>query len=97
MKNNVVVVFSSHRSEEENEKFIKHIESTIGVRHKVVCYPNFNEFSLPQIYNNAIKDHNEPNSVFVMCHNDINIKTKNWGKILINHFNHSNYSIIGVD
>jgi len=96
MKNNVVVVFSSHRSEEENEKFIKHIESTIGVRHKVVCYPNFNEFSLPQIYNNAIKDHNEPNSIFVMCHNDINIKTKNWGKILINHFNHSNYSIIGV-
>jgi hypothetical protein len=42
MKNNIVVIFSSHLSEEENQKFIKHIDNTIGVKHKVVCYPNFN-------------------------------------------------------
>lgn len=96
MKNNIVVVFSSHLSEDENQKFIKHIDETIGVKHKVVCYPNFNEFSLPQIYNQAIKDHNEKDCIFVMCHNDIIIKTKNWGKLLLNKFNHTDYSIIGI-
>ena len=59
MKNNIVVVFSSHLSEEENNKFVKHIGDTIGARHKVVCYPNFNQYSLPQVYNLAIKDHYE--------------------------------------
>ena len=96
MKNNVVVVFSSHRPEEENEKFIKHIGETIGVRHKVICYPNFNQFSLPQIYNDAIKEHKIDDCIFVMCHNDIQIKTPKWGKVLLNQFNHSNYSILGV-
>lgn len=96
MKNNIVVVFSSHLSETENQKFIKHIGKTIGVRHKVVCYPNQNQFSLPQIYNQAIADHRETDSVFLMCHNDIIIKTRNWGKVLLAHFNYTNYSILGV-
>ena len=97
MKNNIVVIFSSHLSEEENQKFIKHINNTIGgVKHKVVCYPNFNQFSLSQIYNEAIKNHIEKDCIFLMCHNDITIKTKNWGKILLNQFNYSDYSIIGI-
>lgn len=96
MKNNIVVVFSSHLSEEQNQKFINHIDNTIGVRHKVVSYPNFNQYSLPQIYNQAIKDHTEKDCIFLMCHNDITIKTKNWGKVLLNHFNFSDYTIIGL-
>ncbi len=96
MKNNIVVVFSSHLGEEKNQTFIKHIDNTIGVRHKVVCYPNYNQFSLPEIYNKAIKEHNEKDCIFVMCHNDIEIKTRNWGKILLNHFNHSDYAILGI-
>jgi len=96
MKNNIVVVFSSHLSEEENQKFINHIDNTIGVNHKTYCYPNFNQYSLPQIYNQAIKDYNEKDCIFVMCHNDIVFKTKDWGKLLLKHFNHSNYGILGV-
>ena len=96
MKNNIVVVFSSHLSEEENKKFISHINNTIGVKHKVVCYPNHNEFSLPQIYNQAIKEHQEKDCVFLMCHNDIQIKTPKWGKVLLTKFNNTNFDIIGV-
>jgi len=96
MKNNIVVVFSSHLSEEENQNFIKHIDDTIGAKHKVVCYPNLNQFSLPQVYNDAIKNHTVDNCIFVMCHNDIVIKTKNWGQTLIAKFNNLNYDIIGV-
>ena len=75
MKNNIVVVFSSHLSEDENNKFIKHIGDTIGCKHKVVCYPNFNQYSLPEVYNKAIAEHNNPDAIMVFCHNDIFIKT----------------------
>jgi glycosyltransferase involved in cell wall biosynthesis len=96
MKNNIVVVFSSHLSEEENNKFISHIKETIGVQHKTICYPNFGQFGLPQIYNDALKTHAEKDCVFVFCHNDMVYKTKNWGKVLLNQFNHTDYAIIGL-
>lgn len=96
MKNNIVVVFSSHRSEEANNDFIKHIDKTIGISHKTICYPNFNQYSLPQIYNQAMRDYQDPEAVFVFCHNDIHIKTKDWGKFLIKKFNHTDFDIIGV-
>jgi len=96
MKNNIVVVFSSHLSEEENEKFTKHIGETIGVEHKVVYYPNFNQFSLPQVYNTAIEEHNDFETIMVFCHNDIVFKTPKWGKLLINKFNNTDFQIIGI-
>ena len=45
MKNSIIVVFSSHLTDVENQIFIEHIDNTIGVKHKAVCYSNFNEFS----------------------------------------------------
>jgi hypothetical protein len=96
MKDNIIVVFSSHYSETENQDFISHIKNTIGCKNKVVCYPNFNEYGLSEVYNRAILEHNTDKSIIVFCHNDIIVKTKNWGKILLNKFNNSNYSIIGV-
>ena len=96
MKNNIVVVFSSHFTEEENQKFIKHIDDTIGVKHTTVCYPNFNQFSLSEVYNRAIKEYNTPESIMVFMHNDITIKTRTWGRLLLSKFNNSNFSIIGV-
>jgi hypothetical protein len=96
MKDNIVVVFSSHLSEEENLKFIKHINDTIGVKHKVVCYTNFNQYSLSEVYNKAIKEYNNENAIMVFCHNDITIKTRTWGRLLLNKFNNSDFQIIGV-
>jgi glycosyltransferase involved in cell wall biosynthesis len=96
MKNNIVVVFSSHLSEEVNQKFINHIHETIGAKHTVVCYPNFNQFSLAQIYNDALKVHKVDNCIFVFCHNDLIVKTRNWGKVLLNQFNYNDYGIIGI-
>ena len=97
IKNNIVVVFSSHLGDKKNNEFITHIHNTIGnVKHKVVCYPNYNEFSLSQVYNDAIKNHIEKDCIFLMAHPDILIKTRNWGKILLNHFNNSDYTILGL-
>lgn len=97
MKNNIIVVFSSHLSDEENKLFIKHIDNTIGkIQHKVICYPNFNEYSLTEIYNRSIRDHNNDSAIMVFLHNDIQFFTKNWGRLLLTKFNYSDYQIIGV-
>ena len=94
--NNIVVVFSSHLSDDENQKFIRHIGDTIGVKHKVVCYPNFNQYSLPEVYNMAINENNAENTIMVFCHNDIIIRTPNWGRILLTKFNSNDFQIIGL-
>jgi len=96
MKNKIVVIFSSQLSNDENNKFIEHIKNTIGCNHKIYYYNNYNQYSLSYIYNHAIHTKYEDDCIFVMCHNDIYFKTKNWGKILLNKFNNSNYDIIGV-
>jgi hypothetical protein len=96
MKNKIIVVYSSHLGEEENAKFNEHIKKTIGVKHDVYAYPNFNEYSLPQIYNQALKDYADTSAIFVFCHNDVIFKTPNWGKKLLQRFNSSNYGILGV-
>lgn len=95
-KTKIVVVYSSHLSEEENQKFNQHIKNTIGVKYKSVCYPNFNEYSLPELYNKALKENADKEAVFVFCHNDIVFRTKDWGVKLLKHFNGSDYGIIGV-
>lgn len=93
--NKVLVVFSSHFSDEENNKFKKHIESSIGCKHEIVCFKNFNEASLPVLYNSVLKN-NVNNNIIVYTHNDVVFRTKNWGKILLNLFNNSDYGIIGL-
>jgi len=97
-KNKIIVVYSTHLSEQENIEFNHHIEDTIGdVDFSILVYPNFNQYSLPQIYNQALKDYYDDNLIFVFCHNDIIFKTKDWGKILLARFNaNNNFDIIGV-
>ena len=96
MKKRIIVVYSSHLSDEENLAFSEHISDTIGVSHHICCYPNKNEYSLPEVYNLAIEDYHEDNAIMVFCHNDIVFKTKDWGKKLLYHFNNRDYQIIGV-
>lgn len=95
--NKIVVVFSSHLSDEENHNFNDHIDSTIGSIHReIVCFENFNEYSLSELYNKALREYAASNTIFVFCHNDILFKTKNWGRLLLDKFNNTDYDILGV-
>lgn len=96
MKDKIIVVFSSHLGEEYDTKFSKHISDTIGISHLVKCYTNFNQFSLTEVYNLAIKENIAKNVIFVFLHNDLTILSPNWGRLLLTKFNSSDYSIIGV-
>jgi hypothetical protein len=97
-KNKIKIIYSSHLSEEENGKFEDQVNSSIGVDHSIHLYPNFNEFSLPEVYNRAIEEHKSEDSILVFSHNDLAFDTPNWGKKLLLHFNNPNtdYQIIGV-
>jgi GT2 family glycosyltransferase len=96
IKNKIIVIFSSHLGNEYNDKFINHIHKTIETKHDVHCYENNNEHSLSDLYNKAIEKYADINSIMVFCHPDITFKTNKWGKILLNHFNNTDYGILGV-
>jgi len=96
MKKRIIVVFSSHLTTYENDKFIQHINDTCGVHHSVHAYVNHNQYSLPEVYNKAISSHSSEDAIMVFCHNDIEFDTPDWGKILLKHFNKNNYQILGV-
>ncbi|MGM0496153.1 MAG: glycosyltransferase [Bacillota bacterium] len=97
MKKRIIVVYSSHLGDDEDQKFNQHIDNTIGVKdYEILRYINHNQYSLPQIYNQALNEYDDGKSIFVFCHPDIKFETKNWGKNLLFKFNHTNYGILGV-
>jgi hypothetical protein len=98
MKKKIIIVYSSHLGDNEDSKFNQHIDNTIGIKnYEILRYVNHGQYSLPQIYNQALKNYYNDSAVFVFCHNDIIFKTNNWGKIILNRFNNNNdFDIIGV-
>lgn len=95
------VIFSSHYNDELNNDFIEHLKTTSGVEDILIqCINNYGELSLCEAYNLGWKKLDElgrGNDIIVFCHNDIVIKTKDWGKVLLNLFKvFHNYDIIGI-
>jgi GT2 family glycosyltransferase len=96
MFSKLTVVFSSHKDSEYNQNFINHLKSSSGLSNDnldILCYENFNQYSLSEIYNRGLED--SKTDLVVFCHNDIKL-SKNWGLNLIQDFNsNSEYGIIG--
>jgi hypothetical protein len=94
------VIFSSHFSDAENEKFIKHLKASAGVDIHVECIVNMNQYSLTEAYNRGWKnldDLGRGQDIIVFCHNDLTILTENWGKKLLGLFKtFPNYDILGI-
>lgn len=92
------IVFSSHLSNTDNDNFKNHISKTIGLKpneYEVICYNNYNQYSLTELYNKGLIE--TKYDVVVFCHNDIIFNTNKWGKVLLNNFNNNpSYSILGV-
>jgi hypothetical protein len=95
------LIFSSHFSDEENQKFIDHLKQTTGIEIHVECIKNHNQYSLTEAYNIGWKKLDElerGKDIIVFCHNDIIIKTKDWGKIIVNLFKTfgGKFDILGI-
>ena len=51
----ITVVYSTHKSDEYNKEFKKHILDSVGLKNiQVLEYINKNQFSLSEIYNRDI-------------------------------------------
>lgn len=90
----ISVIYSTHRNQDYNSKFKKHLEKTIGIpEFEILEYINNNEFSLAQIYNRGISE--SKYNIIVCCHNDIKLEN-NWGKKLLDDFEKNpDFAIIG--
>ena len=90
------VVISSHKGVDYDNNFKKYIIETSGLKEneiEVLCYENYNQYSLTYLYNKGLKE-SESNLV-VFCHNDIKL-SKNWAIDVIKDFYvNPDYGIIG--
>lgn len=90
----ITIVYSTHKDNQFNSKFRKHLEKTVGLDNiQVLEYQNNNEFSLAQIYNKGISQ--SKYDIIICCHNDVYFSDK-WGVKLLNDFSENqDFAIIG--
>jgi len=92
----ITIIYSTHLTPEENDKFKKHLILSSGLNPKkiqILEFINHNEYSLSQVYNEGISK--SMYDIIVCCHNDIKLEN-GWGKKLIKNFkNNPEYGIIG--
>jgi glycosyltransferase involved in cell wall biosynthesis len=87
----ISVVFSTRK---DNLEYINHIKNTIGVRdYEIIQIVNEGKYSLTEAYNQGLKD--SKNDIVAFIHDDLILPEK-WGKKMLNHFNESDYGILGV-
>lgn len=87
----ITIVFSTR---EDNPEYKKHITQTIGVKDfEIVQIINQGKYSLTEAYNLGLKQ--SKNNIIAFIHDDL-ILPYNWGKKMLNHFNGSDYGILGV-
>lgn len=90
----ITIIFSTHKSEDFNNKFRQHLLQTVGLDDvQILQYQNNNEFSLAEVYNRGISG--SIYNIVICCHNDIKLE-KGWGKKLLNDYeNNPDFGIIG--
>lgn len=90
----ITVVFSTHRTPQQNEEFIAHLKDTSGLKDiQVLMSVNMRQFSLSQIYNMGLDE--SVNDIVVFVHNDVKL-SKNWGRKLLKDFqDNPDYGILG--
>ncbi len=94
---NVSVVYSSHLGELEDQEFEKMLRKTSGLLEgqlEILKYENHNEYSLTELYNRGLKE--SKHCVVLFIHNDTRFVKNEWGPVLLEKFNTSDFGIIGL-
>lgn len=92
MKSLITVGYSSRK---HNPEFIDYLKKSSGFKKlEVIEKINNGEKSLNQVYN-EILDESETDIV-VLCHDDLYFDTNSWYHKIINHFEKTDYGILGV-
>jgi hypothetical protein len=88
----ITVGYSTRQS---NPDYINYIRKTCLYKDvEVIEVINNGEKSLSEVYNKILKE--AKNNIVVLCHDDLEFDTKNWGQKILTHFNNSDFGILGV-
>ena len=88
----ITIGFSTRKID---ESFLQHIKKSSGIKDvEIIPIENNGIYSLTQAYNMIIE--RSSNDIVVLCHDDIFFDTNDWGVKLLNHFNTTEYGILGV-
>ena len=89
----MITIFYSTR--ENNPKYTEYLKKTSGIKDvEIIELVNQNQYSLTEVYNKGLREAKYDKIVFL--HDDLFFNTDKWGKKLVNHFNNSDYGIIGL-
>jgi hypothetical protein len=78
-----------------NPEFQEKIKKSIGLKEFTIIEKiNNGEKSLTQVYNEILEE--SKTDIIVLCHDDLIFETEKWGKKVLNHFNNTEFGIIGV-
>jgi GT2 family glycosyltransferase len=78
---------------QDDPEFTGHLNKTTVGDIEILQYINNGEFSLTELYNKGLDE--STNDIVVFCHDDIMLKD-GWDKKIIDHFNSTDYGILGV-
>ena len=80
---------------EHNQEYIDYLQKTSGLKNvEVIQKVNNGEKSLSTVYNEILSE--SKNDIVVLCHDDLEFDTKEWGRRLLKHFDKSDFGVLGV-
>ena len=86
----ISVVYSTRK---DNPEFKEHLNKTTKTDLEILQYINNGEYSLTELYNKGLDE--SSNDIIVFCHDDIILK-EGWDKKVLNHFDSTEYGILGM-
>lgn len=88
----ITIGFSTRQ---DNQKYIDYLIKTSGLKNvEVIQKINNGSKSLSQVYNEILEE--SKNDIVILCHDDLEFDTKEWGKKIIKHFSKTDYGVLGV-
>jgi len=89
----ITIGYSTRHS---NPQYIEILKKSCGLKNvEVIEVVNNGEKSLPQTYNEILEK--SQHDIVVLCHDDLEFDTDNWGKKIIKHFNKNpEFGVIGL-
>jgi hypothetical protein len=88
----ITIGYSTRKS---NPQYIEILKKSCGLKNvEVIEIVNDGIMSLPEVYNKILNE--SSNDIVVLCHDDLEFDTNNWGKRLLLHFENSTFGILGV-
>jgi GT2 family glycosyltransferase len=89
---NLTLIYSTRHPD---PTFRHHLQDTCGLPDvEILAYTNPGQYSLSTLYNRGLAEANH--FIVVFLHDDLHFETPNWGPLLLQHFQHSNFGILGI-